>query len=500
MKCRTCDYRLWHLTAQVCPECGTAFRPSDYEFVPHTVEFCCPHCEQPYFGTDAQGLLDPRAFDCVSCGRHIHMDQMLLRPAPGVDERTTQVERAHWLERREIGIFRAWLGTTRMALFSPGRLMRLVPMDASLQDGHWFSVLTFFISHVFMWIALLAWMGFIIVTMAGGHGGGGMPFIGITFCGMALIAPLIAIVCMILWASVAHGILRLTGRTRGTWNRTMQAFCYSSGSYVVAIVPCCGFYVAPIWWLVSAILAVREGQKVNGGRATLAVASLPVVAVLSLIGLQIVLTHAAATYVPSTASRIAFAHKDTDTVLQGLLRFKDVNQGQWPTHALALAAECYVPEEDFIGGFSLATLDAVPVAGTTLRQFASRSITKRTELAEKAGKDLPADVVAHRLGDFVFVYHGLDPDTADPNLWVVVFAPEVPAAPADPADPGDPVLMVGLFDGSVLIVRDDAGAFPSLAQQLEVQNRLRAQAGLPPLPDPRTVTHTQPAVAPASDP
>ena len=99
MRCRTCDYRLWNLLERRCPECGTPFLPSQYEFFPNTIRFRCPHCDQSYYGTGEKGHLDPAEFDCVSCGRRIDMDQTVLEPTAGVDEDQTQTERVPWLER-----------------------------------------------------------------------------------------------------------------------------------------------------------------------------------------------------------------------------------------------------------------------------------------------------------------------------------------------------------------------------------------------------------------
>ena len=61
MHCRNCEYALWNLTTRECPECGTAFRPSEYEFVPQSVRFCCPHCDHPYYGTGEKGHIEPAA-------------------------------------------------------------------------------------------------------------------------------------------------------------------------------------------------------------------------------------------------------------------------------------------------------------------------------------------------------------------------------------------------------------------------------------------------------
>ena len=80
MRCKSCDYPLWNLLARACPECGAAFKPSEFDFNLNAVRFCCPHCSQSYYGTDARGHLVPPAFACVSCGNAITMDDCLLLP------------------------------------------------------------------------------------------------------------------------------------------------------------------------------------------------------------------------------------------------------------------------------------------------------------------------------------------------------------------------------------------------------------------------------------
>ena len=116
MRCRTCDYRLWNLPSRQCPECGTPFLPTDYEFVPNSVQFCCPHCHQAYYGTDEHGHLAPVEFDCVSCSNRIHMDDMILLPTAGLEEEQTRVEQMPWLDRARRGVVRAWLSSVGMAL------------------------------------------------------------------------------------------------------------------------------------------------------------------------------------------------------------------------------------------------------------------------------------------------------------------------------------------------------------------------------------------------
>src|SRR5688572_3956647 len=118
MRCKTCDYPLWNLKARQCPECGRAFVPSEFEFVLNSVRFCCQHCDQAYYGTGPRGELVPADFVCVACGQRTRMDDMVLRPAQGVEEKQTQVLKMPWLERAQRGRISAWFSTLGMAMAS----------------------------------------------------------------------------------------------------------------------------------------------------------------------------------------------------------------------------------------------------------------------------------------------------------------------------------------------------------------------------------------------
>jgi hypothetical protein len=107
---------------------------------------------------------------------------------------------------------------------------------------------------------------------------------------------------------------------------------------------------------------------------------------------------------------------------------------------------------------------------------------------EAAAASLPADVVAHRLGDFVFTYHGVDPGATDPALWIVVMSPD-PAWNESRFIEGS--LFAGTGGGAVHVIGE--GEFDA---QLVCQNELRRVRGLPPLPPPWEVTHARPANAP----
>ena len=110
-------------------------------------------------------------------------------------------------------------------------------------------------------------------------------------------------------------------------------------------------------------------------------------------------------------------------------------------------------------------------------------------MASAAVAALPEGTVAHRLGDYVFTYEGMDLNNAVPRLWVVV---EIHDPSANAGEPPQTTLRCGQADGT--IVNIPTGSFPSY---LNTQNMLRRQNRLPPLPDLMTISYAPP---PASGP
>lgn len=490
MHCKNCDYPLWNIKARQCPECGTPFRPGEFEFVINSVQFCCPHCEQVYYGTGEKGHLVPQSFTCVNCGRPVHMDEMLLRPATGVEEEQTYPDFVPWLDRRRRGIVRAWFMMIGKAMASPMSLMRALPVESSAGQAWGYALITI---GVFLLAGIsLPALGIAgILAMNGDPEAPTMAIIGVVSLlgGEALAAIILAV-----WGLVTHAILRVTGGCNWSIKRTYQALCYSVGALAPLGVPCigpyCGIYFLWIWCVVSAILMVKEGQNVHGGRATFAVIATPVSAVVLVIGGYIVTMYvffstmaAGGPFGPEWAS---MANSETQILTDSVAACVERN-GKPPAHALQLVADGDAAAWDMVSADTMTYPEDVPIGGTNLERFEYFNPRRQQELALDAAKALPEDVVAHRLGDFVFVYHGIDFAKDDGGLWVVIFWPEQRGG--GPGF-GSGICCVGMVDGTVR-------SFPiaTMPAELAAQNALRASCGLPPLPDPSTVTHQQPAAA-----
>ncbi|MCH8165819.1 MAG: hypothetical protein IH889_09440 [Planctomycetes bacterium] len=301
------------------------------------------------------------------------------------------------------------------------------------------------------------------------------------------------IVLLAVWGLVTHGVLRLTGGSSGSIGRTYQALCYSSGAAALLAVPVAGIYpcgfIPLVWWVVSAVLMVATGQRVHGGRAALAVLTFPVFLLLLVVGGYMALLVAMFSGMGAMSSGMTMPTVDTQIVLDGVLDYASRHDGQGPGHALQLVTSAGLSETDFVTAGSATGIDDVPAGDADLVAFMLLSPGDQAEVADAAAEALPRGTIAHRLGDFVFTYHGLDLTAADPGLWVVVHSPD---PDVNSVQPPWVVFGVGRADGTVITM-----GLIQMVLSLQQQNAIRAASGLPPLPDPATVTHDAPAVAEA---
>ncbi len=505
MRCKSCDYTLWQIRDRRCPECGTGFKPSEFEFVLNSVRFCCPHCSQAYYGTGPSGHLVPSDFDCVTCASRISMDEMILLPTEGVREEQTQVEMNPWLERRERGVIRGLFNTVIQSMGTPGRLIRATPENSSLLQATWFATLInvlYLLGGISLLLVLFLVIGVVSATTGGaGPGGGGISGVMgpvAVFVGYAIGMVVAMIVGAFIWGAMAHGLLLLTGPTSAGIGRTMQCMLYSSGTNIANAVPCLGFYIgwmSTIWWTVSATLMLKDGQKVSGGRAALAtilpiaISFLVIVAIIVFaifVPLQRGMALAQAAAVNAQATQAAPGTDHARIVqLASAIKLHAADYGEPPKHAVELIDTQRIWVSAFINPSFTQTdpLESVKVVGMSLADLGSASGETTDALIAAANASLPGNVVAHRIGDTVFCYHGIDFSKPSSTLWTVISSPE-------PGSPAARDFLVGLQDGTVV-----SYAVDSFAVSLSHQNMVRADAGLPPLPDPSTITSERPAIA-----
>lgn len=486
MHCKSCNYPLWNLTGRICPECGKDFKPSDFEFIPNTVKFSCPHCQQHYYGTGEKGHLSPVEFQCVNCAAPLHMDQMVLLPADGISDKQTKPIHCPWYERKKIGFFKGWLRTVGMAIRSPVTLIRSTPIEASGASAFWFAVLTLML---FTFVAgaagSLIFIPFML-TMAGGGGRGPGMFMVMGFAITWILWTVITTIALLVWTILAHIILRLTGETKHTYSRTVQSICLGAGAMIPAAIPCLGFYLSLpglLWWIIISVFMLKVGQGVSGFRASLAAIVPPTATIIIVVGLYMALMFSLmgrmGTWAPQGPN-----FQEAQDMVDAIVQYADKNGGQGPDHAIQLIADGHISPAAFVGATTPTKQDDVPIGDTTLDYFTALSLEREQQVIQDCIDALPQPTAAHRLGDFIFTHHGID--LANPpstKLWILIAV----RAHSQGNLPSGPII-VGKADGTIEFLQSI-----DFERSLTIQNTLRSKNNLPPIPDLSTIKdHQQP--------
>ncbi|MCC7203818.1 MAG: hypothetical protein IT441_01970 [Phycisphaeraceae bacterium] len=292
MRCPQCNYRLWNLTARACPECGRPFKPSEFEFRPNTVEFCCPHCGQPHLGQGVLGHLVPERITCAGCRRELHMDQMVLRPVPGVDEKRTQFYLNPWFELHERIFFRRYLAAVWHGIVRPGLAASGVPSQTTYGPSANFLIINLCL---FPFISALSLLIFSLLVNLLRYGrwlpsGPGPDLLllasPVIFTMLSLMTGL---AFTVVWSTSIQAMLYLTGCRPHTGRmRTFEALAITSGVHVFTAIPVIGALLSVLTipaWIVAAAIAVRAVQATPPIRTALATLALPLLLLIMTINL-----------------------------------------------------------------------------------------------------------------------------------------------------------------------------------------------------------------------
>lgn len=494
MRCRSCNYPLWNLSARNCPECGDPFYPSEYQFKPNSVEFRCPHCAQTYYGTSPEGHLVPRTFACVQCNTMIGMDSMVLVAAPGVDPENVIPEHMPWIRRAHTGRRKAWWKTSILGMINPVLLARVTPENAGLGAAWKFTIVNVSLVLVLPYLLLagvIVLFGLITALGGGGAPGGGLAFLLMllgTYALFFLALIIIQLIFVAIWIPVTHAFLRITGSVQHPMRATSLSILYTSGANLPNIIPCVN-YISWLWWPITAGIMLKDMQGVSAWRSVIATLLAPALAVGAFV-IAYAAFFAWAMSLQATAMNAGMANASSS--LQASTTWRALDNyvgaaGAFPEHALHAIAAGDMDPDDVIHPHTMTVLSDIPVGDITLNEFEYLSVERQLQLARDASDALPDDVTAHRLGDVVFTHHGLTPN-AHFNLWIAIISPDPDANPGQTDI--DAMIWVCLASGAV-----DEHLSEDFEWALDLQNRLRAEYGLDPLPHPSTIRHDAPARA-----
>jgi hypothetical protein len=480
MRCKSCDYPLWNLATRNCPECGATCLPIDYEFVINSIRFCCPHCSQAYYGTGPRGHLLPIDFDCVKCSHHIHMNEMILLPTEGVREDQTRGIVVPWLQPWPPGILggiKTWWRTFSLSLSQPGNFGAAVPASSPLFTSLWFGFITILVLHSISTIPI----GILQLVFSGMGGPFGTP--GILEVLMVIFPVIITIIGGLLAGCLAHAGMKLTGGTDYPLSRTLQAVLYATPAGLLFIIPCLGLLIGWIWWAAAAAIMVTKMQpRVSPARsAGFMIASIVLVVVLVIggyAGLEVLRVNRAMTAMAAVPPVAAITNLQPSTrvsnMTSAILASADAN-GQGPAFALQLVTDAGVSASELSVDLSgLMSTEAYSGNPLSVLDYAPEQLAQAVAAGNAA---LGTSVPAHRVGGFVFMYHGVDLRKPDPALWLVALT-DHPVGGV----PSSQRYWVGMGNNGWLFIGPDEAEAALLRQ-----NALRESLGLPPIPDPRSV-------------
>ncbi|MBI5763776.1 MAG: YIP1 family protein [Planctomycetes bacterium] len=263
MNCVRCNYLLWDLSENRCPECGLAFEVTDYDFPKKAVAFVCRACDQSYAGNDEHGLPAPRRFICTKCNAPLDVAQLRVRPLR--DDAVGEPLRlgTPWEQRHRVGFVRAYLdGVARLAM-QPQEYFRLSASNHNHGEIV-FSVLCAYLAGAVLigaimllqYGGLLTWIPDIRLLLNSRS----------TFMLIALV-PLVQIVWNYFYGLLIQGVLAILGQQGSDYESSVRAVAFGS-----AVLPAV-FLLPPVgvlWYIRVVSSGVEHLHHTSRGQALIA--------------------------------------------------------------------------------------------------------------------------------------------------------------------------------------------------------------------------------------
>jgi hypothetical protein len=220
----------------VCTRCGN---------------FACPACSRTDF--DNKPL-------CASCAERVNLG-------------TWNVP---WERRAELGIFKGYWETAKLAAFEPQKAFAGLSPQGSWWDAMSYAMVSYLLSlsgTVLLYAGIFGIAG-IVAREEISKDMNGLVAVGIVvgcIVGLAILVPVGAITRVYICAGIDHLMLLIVGGGQAGFSATFRGYCYAMSPAMFGLLPGCGVYIWEIWRLVLTILAYKSMHRMTGGRAALAV-------------------------------------------------------------------------------------------------------------------------------------------------------------------------------------------------------------------------------------
>ena len=139
MRCKYCEYELWHCTGRTCTECGESFSLADYIFESKEIRFHCPHCDLGIAGDGKNGLPKYKSNTCKSCRSVNTIEDFIVRPTQDYDHDCDGLLLP--IRSVEGNIFTRYFSTVWMIMLQPKKSMGRIPSKEPISNAWKFSSL-----------------------------------------------------------------------------------------------------------------------------------------------------------------------------------------------------------------------------------------------------------------------------------------------------------------------------------------------------------------------
>jgi hypothetical protein len=181
-----------------------------------------------------------------------------------------------WERRKDLGLVRALTETWKEVLFNPKISFARMKTSGGYAAPFLFNLTMLVIYGFFTTVYQLLLSG-VFVAAGSAHNGAG-PMGGLS----AGLPPLLNIGAMVVLipllvgftfvnAGITHLCLSLFKGTSKSYEATYRVICYSSSTWIFALVPCAGGIVSSVWGVVSTIIGLSKVHRTEGWRAAVAV-------------------------------------------------------------------------------------------------------------------------------------------------------------------------------------------------------------------------------------
>ena len=226
MRCKHCEYELWHCKGRTCPECGKPFSLADYIFEIDEVLYHCPKCDHGILGDDSQGKPSLLPNMCESCGQENTLEDFVIKPAPGYEHEVDGLQLP--IRTLDGNVFTRYFSTVWLIMTKPKTAMARIPSQEPISYAWKFYLTTFAILFVVGMLPSMLMFG--VLPAVGGQFG----FTELILMGIQSVAAVVfSFVFIFMWALIAHAIIRMSGECRYPFKRTMQSVLYGGGASIV---------------------------------------------------------------------------------------------------------------------------------------------------------------------------------------------------------------------------------------------------------------------------